>query len=219
MNENFDTNSNYQLPKEDILEEIRKKAYNSAPTKEDKIGLAINPDMKYARDNVLKWKDFIIKIADIFYKNSPFGMISTHMSLFKLNEYNPHEITLINAVFCFLADNYGRCSEDNYKRLIKVPELALQNSKNNISHYKFISVLRDNVNNNDCCRKFDIAIKQYNLLSKTIDILSPVGYYHIDEQRFELDFHLSKLYVDIIDIDKILNAIKDLCINKKDERG
>ena len=209
MNEELNTNSNYQLPKE-YLEEVRKKAYNTASSHE--VSLAIDPDMKRIANRIDKWEDFVKEVADIFFKNSPFGMISTHQYCFN-KEYNSDQNVLINAVFCFLADSYGNCSEDNYHRLIKSPALALQNSENNISHYKYLSILRDRCDNRDNCRKFDISIKQYNLLSKTIDTLSPVGYYHInDEQRLELDFHLSKLYVDVYDINKILNSLKDLSI-------
>ena len=209
MNEELNTNSNYQLPKE-YLEEVRKKAYNTASSHE--VSLAIDPDMKRIANRIDKWEDFVKEVADIFFKNSPFGMISTHQYCFN-KEYNSDQNVLINAVFCFLADSYGNCSEDNYHRLIKSPALALQNSEDNISHYKYLSILRDRCDNRDNCRKFDISIKQYNLLSKTIDTLSPVGYYHInDEQRLELDFHLSKLYVDVYDINKILNSLKDLSI-------
>ena len=55
-------------------------------------------------------------------------------------EYNSDQNDLINSVFCFLADNYGNCSKDNYNRLIKNPELALQHSKEENSKYQFIDV-------------------------------------------------------------------------------
>ena len=209
MNKNAAIISNSQLPKESILEEIRKNAYNTAPS--HNVALALDSDMKRIANRIDKWEDFVKEVADIFFKNSPFGMIRTHQYCFN-KEYNSDQNVLINAVFCFLANSYGNCSEDNYHRLIKSPELALQNSEDNISHYKYLSILRDGCDNRDNCRKFDISIKQYNLLSKTIDTLSPVGYYHIKEQRLELDFHLSKLYVDVYDINKILNSLKDLSI-------
>lgn len=206
MNENFDTNSNYQLPKEDILEEIRKKAYNSVPTHE--ISLAIDSDMKIIANRVDKWKDFVKEVADVFFKNSPFGMISTHVYCFGKG-YDSDQNTLIDAVFCFLADNYGNCSEDNYHRLIKSPEFALQNPKEKNSNYEFIDV-RDYNCDTEYSRKFTIAIKNYNLLTKSLNTVSPIGTYYIDEKRVEIAYYLSKSNVNIFDINKILTTLINL---------
>ena len=206
MNENAHIVSNSQLPKESILEEIRKNAYNTASSHE--VSLAIDPDMKCIANRVNKWEDFVKEVADIFFNNSPFGMISTHIYCFS-KEYNSDQNALINAVFCFLADNYGNCSKDNYNRLIKYPELALQHSKEENSKYEFISV-RDNICNAEYAKKFSIAIKNYNLLDKSLNTVSPIGSYYIDEKRVEIDYHLSKFNVNIFDVDRILTALINL---------
>lgn len=205
MSEEIKTNSNYQMTEESILEEARKKAYNSVPTNE--VSLAIDSDMKCIANRVNKWKDFIKEVADIFAKNSPFGMISTHIYCFN-NDYSSDQKDLINAVFCFLADIFGNCSEDKYNRLRRNPELALQNSKERNSNYEFISV-KDNTCTADA-KKFSIAIKKYDLLDKSLNTASPVGTYYIDEKRVEIDYHLSKLNVNIFEINTILTTLMNL---------
>ena len=198
--------SNCQLPKESILEEVRKNAYNSTTVHEN--SLAIDNDMKYIANRVDKWQDFIKEVADIFARNSPFGMISTHIYCFN-KDYNSDQNDLINAVFCFLADNYGNCSEDKYNRLRRNPELALQNSKEWNSNYEFISV-KDYMHDGNYARKFDIGIKKYNLLTKSLITASPIGTYYIDEKRVEIVYSLSKSNVDVFEVNRILTALINL---------